>query len=176
MQASDGTTALELLTRVVDPSPSTDSSSSTGTDISPTRPLSSTSRHWLMPPCRPRLCSRRVSPGYISTSPSEVGPNGPRKEIIWQKREKSPVDPAIFPDRDGRDEDHCLAIDFSDSSGEPRKSLSLPVHVVDQDQNRAMHSPSRLTFHRIALAFSRMRRGEPQLSRLPTIGRISSPT
>ena len=38
--------------------------------------------------------------------PSDVGPNGPRKEVTWQKQEKLPVYLSIFPDRDGEDERH----------------------------------------------------------------------
>ncbi len=68
--------------------------------------------------------------------PSEVGPGGPRKEVIWQKHEKRPVHCSIFPDRDGQDEDHRLQIEFSDPDGY-KESLGLPVRVIDQDQNRA---------------------------------------
>jgi len=68
--------------------------------------------------------------------PSDVGRDGPRKEVVWQKHEKLPVYLSIFPDRDGQDEGHRLRIDFSDARGS-RKSLSLPVRVIDQDQSRA---------------------------------------
>src|SRR5208282_4465453 len=40
--------------------------------------------------------------------PSDVGPGGPRKEVIWQKHEKRSVYCSIFPDRDGQDESHLL--------------------------------------------------------------------
>jgi hypothetical protein len=30
--------------------------------------------------------------------PGEVGPDGPRKEVIWQTRAKLPVHLAVFPD------------------------------------------------------------------------------
>jgi hypothetical protein len=68
--------------------------------------------------------------------PSEIGRDGPRKEVVWQKREKLPVYLSIFPDRDDQNEDHRLRIDFSDNRGS-RALLSLPVHVVDQDRARA---------------------------------------
>lgn len=67
--------------------------------------------------------------------PSEVGRDGPRKEVIWQKHEKLPVYLAIFPDRDGRDEDHRLKIDFRDARG-ATASVSLLIHVIDQDRSR----------------------------------------
>ncbi len=68
--------------------------------------------------------------------PSDVGRDGPRKEVVWQKHEKLPVFISIFPDRDGQDESHRLRIDFDDARGS-KESLSLPVRVIDQDQNRA---------------------------------------
>lgn len=68
--------------------------------------------------------------------PSEVGLNGPRKEIVWQKHEKRPVHLAIFPDRDGQDEHHRLKIDFRDARG-ISKSLSVPIRVHDQDRDRS---------------------------------------
>ncbi len=42
---------------------------------------------------------------------------------------------SIFPDRDGRDEDHTLEITVTFADGK-RRSLDLPVHVVDQDRER----------------------------------------
>ncbi|MGO9923770.1 MAG: hypothetical protein ACLQIB_54850 [Isosphaeraceae bacterium] len=68
--------------------------------------------------------------------PSEIGRDGPKKELIWRKQEKLPVYLAIFPDRDGQDESHRLRIDYSDARGS-RESLSLPVRVIDQDRNQA---------------------------------------
>ncbi len=65
-----------------------------------------------------------------------IGRDGPRKVVTWQKHERFPVYLSIFPDRDGRNEDHRLRIDFTDARGS-RESLSLPVRVIDQDQNRA---------------------------------------
>jgi hypothetical protein len=40
--------------------------------------------------------------------PSEIGPDGPRKEVVWHQREKLPLYLSIFPDRDGEDEHHRL--------------------------------------------------------------------
>jgi hypothetical protein len=68
--------------------------------------------------------------------PSEIGPNGPRKEIVWRGRGKIPVHLSIFPDRDGQDEEHRLRIEFADASGE-RQRLTMPIHVMDQDRTRA---------------------------------------
>src|SRR5437899_1306806 len=68
--------------------------------------------------------------------PTETGAGGPRKEVVWQKREKIPVHISIFPDRDASDEHHRLRIDFADASGK-QEVLTLPVHVIDQDRERA---------------------------------------
>ena len=65
--------------------------------------------------------------------------------------EKTPVSVSIFPDRDGRDEDYDLAIEFTDADGEGQ-SLKLPVHVVDQDRDRPASFP-------IAVDFSQDRTG-----------------
>ena len=67
---------------------------------------------------------------------STTGADGPRKEIVWQKREKIPVHISIFPDRDGDDEAHQLSIDFTDASGN-RERLNLPLRVIDQDRPQA---------------------------------------
>lgn len=68
--------------------------------------------------------------------PSATGANGPRKQIVWQKREPTPVYVSIFPDRDGVDETHQLEIEFTDA-GEKREHLVLPLRVIDQDRDRA---------------------------------------
>jgi hypothetical protein len=68
--------------------------------------------------------------------PSTTSANGPRKEIVWQKREKIPVHISIFPDRDGDDEEYQLSIDFTDAKGN-KERLNLPVRVIDQDLKRA---------------------------------------
>jgi hypothetical protein len=67
--------------------------------------------------------------------PSTAGPRGPRKELEFKERGKAPVAVAIFPDRDTRDEDHRLEVEFTDAAGKTQ-SLSLPVHVIDQDRDR----------------------------------------
>lgn len=68
--------------------------------------------------------------------PSATGANGPRKEIVWRKRESIPVHVSIFPDRDGDDETHQFEIEFTDA-GEKREHLVLPLRVIDQDRDRA---------------------------------------
>jgi hypothetical protein len=68
--------------------------------------------------------------------PSEIGPDGPRKEVVWHQREELPLYLSIFPDRDGEDEHHRLQIEFHDAHGNGR-SLNVPVRVIDQDQTRA---------------------------------------
>src|SRR5579863_3212046 len=65
--------------------------------------------------------------------PSEAGPQGPRKEVVVDAPGKIPAFLAIFPDRDPRDEDHALDVEFVDAAG-TRTTRRLPVHVVDQDQ------------------------------------------
>lgn len=68
--------------------------------------------------------------------PSTTGANGPRKEMVWQKREAISVCVSIFPDPDGDDEAHQLEIEFTDAS-ERRERLVLPLRVIDQDRERA---------------------------------------
>jgi hypothetical protein len=97
-------------------------------------------KFYLVPPADAAFPARAVLSAAESRLhfdlPSEVGPHGPRKTVTWQKHERMPVYISIFPDRDGRNEDHRLRIDFTDARGS-RESLSFPVHVIDQDQNRA---------------------------------------
>ncbi|HWB09343.1 MAG TPA: putative Ig domain-containing protein [Pirellulales bacterium] len=83
--------------------------------------------------------------------PSTAGGDGPRKEIVWRASEKKPVLVSVFPDRDDRDEEHPLTIDFTDAGGRNQR-LTLPLHVVDQDRERADD-------FRVAVDFSQDRTG-----------------
>src|SRR5262249_43299098 len=67
--------------------------------------------------------------------PSTAGPDGPRKEIRFEKRDRAAVYLSIFPDRDGKDEDHILELELTDARGRKQR-LALPVHVIDQDRDR----------------------------------------
>jgi hypothetical protein len=66
--------------------------------------------------------------------PSQARPNGSRKELSFTSTKRQPVYVAIFPDRDGHDDDLALEIAFSDANGS-KTALSLPVYVVDQDRD-----------------------------------------
>lgn len=65
--------------------------------------------------------------------PSEIGPNGPRKEFLFEDRTRATVSMAIFPDRDGRDESHALNVEVIDAAGQ-RTTLNVPIRVIDQDR------------------------------------------
>jgi hypothetical protein len=97
-------------------------------------------KFYLMPPPNVALPAKAVltaaEPRLHFDLPSETGPNGPRKEVVWQKWEQLPIFISIFPDRDGKDEDHHLHIAFTDARGR-EEHLTLPVHVIDQDRERA---------------------------------------
>jgi hypothetical protein len=67
--------------------------------------------------------------------PSTTGPKGPRKDITLDGPEKVPVYISIFPDRDGKDEDHVLKIEYTDAKNR-REQACLPIHVIDQDRDR----------------------------------------
>lgn len=96
-------------------------------------------RFFVVPPADARypalVVIRTSEPRLYFDLPSTAGPDGPRKEIRVERPEKTPVSVSIFPDRDGRDEDQALEIEFTDAGG-TRRSLGLPVHVVDQDRDR----------------------------------------
>ncbi len=96
-------------------------------------------KFYLVPPSNAAFPAKAIlsarEPRLHFDLPSEVGRDGPRKEVVWQNHEKLPVSLAIFPDRDGQDERHRLKIDFRDARGSTQ-SLSLPVRVVDQDRIR----------------------------------------
>jgi hypothetical protein len=96
-------------------------------------------KFYLVPPADAALPARAVltarEPRLYLDLPSQAGPNGPRKEVSFEKHAKLPVHISIFPDRDGKDEDHPLEIDFTDARGK-HEHLTLPVHVIDQDRDR----------------------------------------
>jgi hypothetical protein len=68
--------------------------------------------------------------------PSMAGPDGPSKEVVFPTREKVAVYASIFPDREGKDEDHTLEIALTDADGK-KQTLNLPVHVLDLDRDQA---------------------------------------
>ncbi len=78
---------------------------------------------------------RAKEPRLYFDSPSRSGPAGPRKEVLFQGPARHSMAVSIFPDRDGRDEDHTLEITVMSADGD-RRSLELPVRVVDQDRER----------------------------------------
>lgn len=112
-------------------------------------------RFFILPPPDARYPARVVvragEPRLYFDLPSRAGRDGPSKELRLDHPEKTPVSVSIFPDRDGRDEDLAIAIEFTDADGEGR-SLTLPVHVVDQDRDRPASFP-------IAVDFSQDRTG-----------------
>lgn len=66
--------------------------------------------------------------------PCEVGEKGPRKTLRLLEAGKGvPFFLAIFPDRDGANEEYQLALDWTDSAGRRGRAV-IPVHVVDQDR------------------------------------------
>jgi len=96
-------------------------------------------KFYLMPPENASFPAKAVltakEPRLHFDLPSTTSANGPRKEIVWQKREKKPVHISILPDRDGDDEEHRLSIDFTDANGKNER-LSVPIRVIDQDRER----------------------------------------
>jgi hypothetical protein len=96
-------------------------------------------KFYLLPPPDAALPAKAIltakEPRLYFDLPSQAGPKGPRKEVVWQKREKLPVSISIFPDRDGQDEEHQLVIDFTDARGK-EEHLKLPIRVIDQDRER----------------------------------------
>src|SRR5215207_2043721 len=83
-------------------------------------------------PARAVLTSKE--PRVYFNLPSEIGAEGPRKVVVFKNREKVPVLASIFPDREGKDRDLDLQIDFEDASGR-KQVLKLRCHVIDQDRN-----------------------------------------
>jgi hypothetical protein len=82
-----------------------------------------------------RAVLRAGEPRLYFDLPSTAGPDGPRKVVTFRDHEKVPVFVSIFPDRDTRDEEHALEIEFTDARG-MASTQRLPVRVVDQDRDR----------------------------------------
>jgi hypothetical protein len=59
---------------------------------------------------------------------------------------------AIFPDRDGLDEDYTLALVFTDANSR-RQTNTVPIHVIDQDLQRTNEFVVTQNFDRDALRF-----------------------
>jgi hypothetical protein len=96
-------------------------------------------KFYLVPPPDAAFPARAVLRGSDSRLyfdlPSRAGPDGPRKEVPFARREKVPVHLSIFPDRDGKDERHELEVEFTDARGR-KERVTLPVRVIDQDRER----------------------------------------
>jgi hypothetical protein len=76
---------------------------------------------------------------------SSVGADGPRKTVSALDKDARPaVHLAIFPDRDGKDEDYTLTIQCTDFKGE-HETLRVPIHVVDQDKKLPDPPPFKIT-------------------------------
>ncbi len=94
---------------------------------------------FLVPPPDARYPARVVvtarEPRLYFDMPSTAGPGGPRKVITLPGPEKTSLSVSILPDRDAQDEDYALDVEFTDADG-VRRTLALPVHVVDQDRDR----------------------------------------
>jgi len=88
---------------------------------------------------------RTREPRLMFDLPSEAGPQGPKKTITLPRREKTSLYVSIFPDRDSRDQDDALDVEFTDAKGE-RQTQRVPVHVVDQDSDRPMSFPITVDF------------------------------
>ncbi|MBI1842903.1 MAG: putative Ig domain-containing protein [Verrucomicrobia bacterium] len=66
-----------------------------------------------------------------------VSPAGPQSAVLFPNAAaRAAVRLSVFPDRDGLDEDYTLTIVFTGGNG-VRQTNTLPIHVVDQDLQRA---------------------------------------
>jgi hypothetical protein len=96
-------------------------------------------KFYLVPPPDAAFPARAVltaaEPRLYFDLPSTAGPNGPRKKVDFDRAGKVPVHVSVFPDRDGRDEDHRLEVAFTDARGRTER-LTVPIHVIDQDRER----------------------------------------
>ncbi len=88
---------------------------------------------------------RAREPRLMFDLPSEAGPHGPKKEISLPRPDKTSVYVSIFPDRDSRDWDDVLDVEFTDANGE-RQTQRVPVHVVDQDRDGPVSFPITVDF------------------------------
>lgn len=70
-------------------------------------------------------------------SPCNVSRNGPSKAVFFNTQNVAvPVSISIFPDRNNLDENYVLTIVFTSVNG-VRQTNSIPIHVIDQDIQRA---------------------------------------
>jgi hypothetical protein len=74
-----------------------------------------------------------TQPRVYFNLPSKVGPRGPSKTLTFNTREKQPVFVSIFPDREAKNLDFTLQLNFKDAAGKKR-TLKIPCHVIDQDK------------------------------------------
>jgi hypothetical protein len=98
-----------------------------------------------------RFVIRGKHPRLYFDLPSGSGPDGPRKELLFNGPARFTMAVSIFPDRDGQDEDHVIEVAVASADGKGR-TFDLPVHVVDQDRERPLSFP-------IAVDFSQDRTG-----------------
>jgi hypothetical protein len=84
--------------------------------------------------------------------PSEIGPRGPRKVVEFKKREKLAVLVSIFPDREAKDQDLVVQIEFQDARGR-KQALPLACHVVDHDKKDQKCYPIIVDFSRDRTGF-----------------------
>ncbi len=92
-----------------------------------------------------KIILRSRQPRLTFDLPSITGSDGPRKEVRLQGPARFTVAASIFPDRDGRDEDHTIELTVTSADGNER-SLELPVHVVNQDRDRPADFAIRVDF------------------------------
>jgi hypothetical protein len=73
---------------------------------------------------------------------------GVGKDIYLASEPKSttPVWIAIFPDRDGKDEDHKLVLQVFDASNAEKVRSYVPIHVIDQDKDESRVSYIKLDY------------------------------
>lgn len=85
--------------------------------------------------------------------PSTAGAGGPRKELGFREPgQRGTFRLAIWPDRDGVDEDHELIVELTDAKGRTSE-MRLPVHVVDQDCQRGQEYPIAVDYGRDRTGF-----------------------
>lgn len=106
-------------------------------------------KFYLVPPADAAYPARAVLSGteqrlYFDL-PSEAGPRGPRKEVVFQKPGKVAVHLAIFPDREAKDLDLVIKIEFTDKQ-KRSQTIALPVHVIDQDKPAGKQFPLLVDF------------------------------
>jgi len=82
-------------------------------------------------PARAMLTS--TQPRAYFNLPSKIGPRGPSKTLTFNTREKQPVFVSIFPDREAKNLDFALQLNFKDAAGQKR-TMKIPCHVIDQDK------------------------------------------